>query len=287
MTGFGIGHADLGAGKLSVEIKSLNHRYLDVRVRVPAELGEHGFFLEHLARNCLARGRFDVQLRVEGAALNGPILDVKRVRSVFEQLRLLRDELSPQSELSLTALAGLPALYVHSSELDAEKIRTATKVAFERAQQNLEAMRAAEGERLALVLSELLEKAKQLVVRCKKRCQESLSGYRERLRERMTRMLEDQSVVVDPARLEVELALIAERSDATEELARLDSHFKMFSSLLSSSEPSGRRLDFLLQEIGRETNTLGAKSQDAELAHLVVDLKAEAERMREQVQNVE
>jgi uncharacterized protein (TIGR00255 family) len=287
MTGFGVGHAELGAGKLCVEIKSLNHRYLDVRVRVPAELGDHSFFLEHLARSRLVRGRFDIQLRLEGPALTGPTLDADRVRTVFGQLRQLRDELSPQSELSLTALAALPALYVQASELDSDRIRAATTLAFERAQQRLETMRAAEGARLEHILTELLDRAKALTAKCEVRCREFLGGYRERLRERVARLLEDQAIAMDSSRLEFETVLIAERSDATEEIARLNSHFTMFGSLVAGTEPSGRRLDFLLQEIVRETNTLGAKSQDATLSHLVVDLKAEAERMREQVQNVE
>jgi uncharacterized protein (TIGR00255 family) len=184
-------------------------------------------------------------------------------------------------------LAALPSLYVQSTDLDSDRIRKATTLAFERAQERLETMRADEGARLAQVLVELLERAKALSAQCEIRCKESLVGYRERLRERVARLLDDQSIALDPSRLEFETVLIAERSDATEEIARLNSHFTMFGELVAGSEPSGRRLDFLLQEIVRETNTLGAKSQDATLSHLVVDLKAEAERMREQVQNVE
>jgi uncharacterized protein (TIGR00255 family) len=287
MTGFGIGHAELGAGRLCVEIKSLNHRYLDVRVRVPTELGDHSFFLEHLARSRLVRGRFDIQLRIDGPALSGPTLDSERFRAVFTQLQALRDELAPGTDLTVTALAALPNLYVQATDLDSDRIRQATTVAFERAQERLEAMRAAEGERLACILQELLDRAKSLSAQCATRCQESMVGYRDRLRERVTRLLDDQSIPLDPSRLEFETVLIAERSDATEELARLNSHFTMFGTLIAGSEPSGRRLDFLLQEIVRETNTLGAKSQDSALSHLVVALKAEAERMREQVQNVE
>jgi uncharacterized protein (TIGR00255 family) len=287
MTGFGIGHSELGAGRLCVEVKSLNHRYLDVRVRVPTELGDHSFFLEHLARSHFSRGRFDVQLRVEGQALSGPVLDVERVRSVFYQLAALREELCPQSELSLTALAALPSLYIESPDLDADKIRVAISDAFGQAHRHLITMRAAEGRNLQNMLLELLSRARALTAQCELRCAETIVGHRDRLRERAAKLLDGTEVAIDSARLELEVTLLAERSDATEELSRLGSHFAMFGSLLESSEPSGRRLDFLLQEIARETNTLGAKSQDATLSHLVVELKAEAERMREQVQNVE
>jgi uncharacterized protein (TIGR00255 family) len=287
MTGFGMGHAALGAGRLCVELKSLNHRYLDVRVRVPTELGDHAYFLEHLARSRLVRGRFDIQLRIEGPALSGPRLDVERVRGVFRQLVELQSELCPGSELSLSALAALPSLYVDALDLDAERVRSAISSAFDAAHARLEAMREAEGERLAAALSELLDRAIALTSQCEARCSKSILGHRDRLRERVARLIDDPAIAVEPSRLAQEIALVAERSDATEELARLGSHFSMLGKLIRSTEPSGRRLDFLLQEIARETNTLGAKSQDASLSHLVVELKAEAERMREQVQNVE
>jgi uncharacterized protein (TIGR00255 family) len=214
-------------------------------------------------------------------------LDVGRVRAVFHQLTELRDELSPQSEISLAALAGLSSLYVDSSAIDADLIRSAITCAFENALEHLEAMREAEGANLQRILRDLLDRAIAITAQCDERSRESLRGHRDRLRERVARLIEDPHIALDPSRLEQEITLVAERSDASEELSRLSSHFSMFSGLVAGREPSGRKLDFLLQEIARETNTLGAKSQDATLSHLVVELKAEAERMREQVQNVE
>lgn len=287
MTGFGIGYANLGEGRLCIEVKSLNHRYLDVRVRVPPEYGDHGFYLEHLARCRLVRGRFDIQLRMEGAPDSAPRLDESRVRSLFRQLSDLRDDLAPTTEISLSTIASLPLMYVEADERRADRVRAAIDEAFGNAHQRLDVMRATEGAHLAQTLSDLLGRAKELLVRCEERACASVQLHRERLRERVARLLEDTSILVDPSRLEQEVVLIAERADVSEEVARLVSHFAQFGALLTGSEPSGRRMDFLLQEIGRETNTLGAKSQDADLSRLVVDLKAEAERMREQVQNVE
>lgn len=287
MTGFGIGHASLGAGRLCIEVKSLNHRYLDVRVRVPADYGDHAFYLEHLARSRLARGRFDIQLRFEGPVHAETQLDASRVRSLYRQLVELRDELDPTATVPLAALVGLPMMYLDSDARSADRIRQAIDEAFSLAQQRLEEMRATEGELLARVLSDLLSRSRDLVSRCAQRGDESIQLHRDRLRERVARLLEDTKILVEPSRLEQEVAIIAERSDVSEELARLECHFTQFSALLAAKEPCGRRMDFLLQEIGRETNTLGAKCQDAQLSHLVVELKAEAERMREQVQNVE
>ncbi len=287
MTGFGIGHAAFGAGRLCVELKSLNHRYLDVRVRLPQDLGDHAFYLEHLARSRLVRGRFDIQLRTEGQTTSTPCLDVDRIRSLYHQLSSLRDELTPSAEIPLSAILGLPAVYLESDERSADRVRAAIELAFGEALRRLEEMRAHEGAHLAMVLTEILARAGELVARCATRASESIQLHHDRLRERVARLVEDPSIVIEPARLEQEVALIADRSDVSEELARLDSHFAQLRRLIESDEPSGRRMDFLLQEIGRETNTLGAKSQDALLSHLVVELKAESERMREQVQNVE
>lgn len=287
MTGFGIGDAAFGSGRLCIEVKSLNHRYLDVRVRVPAELGDHAFYLEHLARSRLVRGRFDIQLRTEGQTVPMPRLDVERIRSLYHQLSSLRDELAPTAELSLSTLLGLPGMYLESDERSADRVRNAIDAAFRAAQLRLEEMRAQEGAHLEAVLSDILSRALDLVSRCAVRAGESIQSYRERLRERVSKLVEEPNIVVEPARLEQEVVLIADRSDVSEELARLDSHFVQLRRLIESDEPCGRRMDFLLQEIGRETNTLGAKSQDAVLSHLVVELKAETERMREQVQNVE
>jgi uncharacterized protein (TIGR00255 family) len=287
MTGFGIGYAAFADGRLCLEVKSLNHRYLDVRVKVPVELGDYAFHLEHLARSRLSRGRFDIQLRTEGQTTPAPRLDVDRVRNLYLQLSALRDELTPAADIPLSALLSLPAMYVESDDRQADRVRQALEAAFDDAAPRLEEMRAREGAELAKVLSDLLERATNLLVRCAERARESIQVHRNRLRERVARLVDDPNIVFEPARLEQEVALIADRSDVTEELARLESHFSQFRRLIASDEPSGRRMDFLLQEIGRETNTLGAKSQDAILTHLVVELKAEAERMREQVQNVE
>jgi uncharacterized protein (TIGR00255 family) len=287
MTGFGVGHAVFGAGRLCIEVKSLNHRYLDVRVRLPADLGDHAFYLEHLARSRLVRGRFDIQLRTEGQTAPKLCLDADSIRSLYHQLASLRDELTPSAEIPLTALLGLPAVYLESDERSTDRVRNAIEHAFGEAQRRLEEMRAHEGAHLALVLREILARAEELVARCATRATESIQLHRDRLRERVAKLVEDPSIVVEPSRMEQEVAIIADRSDVSEELARLESHFSQLRQLINSDEPSGRRMDFLLQEIGRETNTLGAKSQDARLSHLVVELKAESERMREQVQNVE
>ncbi|MEO7032862.1 MAG: YicC/YloC family endoribonuclease [Polyangiaceae bacterium] len=287
MTGFGVGDAPLGDGRVMVELRALNHRFLDVRVHLPQELLDQSFFVEQLAREGLARGRFDVGVRLEGAALPPPRFSVERARALYRGLSQLRDELAPGTELPVTALTGMPDLVTTPTTADSEGARAALKAAFDAALIKLDEMRRQEGAALNRELCARLDAARKLRVLISARGGEMLEGYRIRLRERLDRLLSESGVQVDAARLETEIVILADRSDVTEELVRLDSHFDQFARLLTADGPVGRRLDFLLQEIGRESNTIGAKSQDAPIAHLVVEMKAELERIREQVQNVE
>lgn len=287
MTGFGVGEAPLGDGRVVAELRALNHRFLDVRVRLPEELLDQNFFIEQLARESLARGRFDIGVRLEGAALPPPRFSVERARALYRGLAQLRDELAPGTELPVTALTGMPDLVTNPTTADSEGARTALKAAFESALLRLDEMRSHEGKALHRELSARLAAARKLRATISLRGPQMLDGYRTRLRERLDRLLSESGVQVDAGRLEAEIVILADRSDVTEELVRLDSHFDQFERLLDADGPVGRRLDFLLQEIGRESNTIGAKSQDAPIAHLVVEMKAELERIREQVQNVE
>src|SRR3954468_5577905 len=287
MTGFGVGDAPLGDGRVTVELRALNHRFLDVRVRLPEELADQSFFVEQLARESLARGRFDIGVRLEGAALPPPLFSIDRARALYRGLCQLRDELAPGTELPITALTGMPDLVTTPTTADPAGARAALKAAFESALTRLDEMRLHEGAALARELRARLESARRLRVTISARGGEMLEGYRARLRERLERLLLESGGQLAPGRLEAEIVILADRSDVTEELVRLESHFEQFARLLQADGPVGRRLDFLLQEIGRESNTIGAKSQDAPIAHLVVEMKAELERIREQVQNVE
>jgi uncharacterized protein (TIGR00255 family) len=287
MTGFGVGDAPLGEGRLVLELRSLNHRFLEVRVRLPPELIDHAFWLEQLARERLTRGRFDVGVRLEGAAIPPPRFAMDRARAIYRALAALRDELAPGTELPISALAALPDVLTLPGSVDANDARRALEASFGRALQELEAMRKSEGQALNRALAERLHAARALCGDISARSSELVHGYRARLHDKLERLLRDAAVALDAGRLETEVALMADRSDVTEELVRLDSHFAQFEELLGGDDAVGRRLDFLLQEVSREVNTVGAKCQDAPVAHLVVALKAEVERLREQVQNVE
>jgi uncharacterized protein (TIGR00255 family) len=287
MTGFGVGDAALGEGRLVLELRSLNHRFLEVRVRLPPELSDHAFWLEQLARERMTRGRFDLGVRLEGAALPPPLFAIERARAIYRALGQLRDELAPGTELPVAALASLPDVLTLPGSVDAAEARRALETAFAGALAELEAMRQREGAALGRALSERLHAARAYRGEIASRAGELVDGYRARLHDKLERLVRDTGVALDAGRLETEVALMADRSDITEELVRLESHYAQFEELLNRHDAVGRRLDFLLQEVSREVNTVGAKCQDAPVAHLVVALKAEVERLREQVQNVE
>ena len=286
MTGFGTGEAPLGPGRVVLDARSVNHRYLDVRVRLPPEIADQALFLEQRARERLSRGRFELGVRYEGPALT-PRLDADRARSAYLELKRLRDELAPGTDVPITAIVAMPELYVAPATFGAEATQTALVSALDAATRRLEAMRICEGDALQKELANRLSLCRKLHATVRERFPDAARAGEARLRARITRLCADVGASIDPGRLEAEIAVLADRSDITEELVRLESHFGQLASLMDANEPSGRRLDFLLQEMAREANTVGAKSQDASLGHLVVELKSEIERMREQVQNVE
>jgi uncharacterized protein (TIGR00255 family) len=294
MTGFGVGEAPLAApgksaptGKLTVEIRAVNHRYLDVRVRAPSQLPDLASSVEAIARERLTRGRFDVAVRLEGAALGAVTLHQERARSVFAALVALRDELAPGVDVPLALLASVPNLFVPSIEQAGEEVRAALSTAFDAALDSLDEMRVREGLALGDDIVGRLVTVRKLARSVTERAPQVVEHYKKKLKERAERLRLASDVDVDSGRLEQEIALFADRVDICEELTRLESHTSHFETLATSSDAVGRRLDFLLQEMAREANTIGSKSQDAGIAHAVVELKAEIERMREQVQNVE
>jgi uncharacterized protein (TIGR00255 family) len=215
------------------------------------------------------------------------VIDKNRARSVFSALTSLRDELAPNAEVPLSLLGAVPDLFVPSIEREGEALHEALHEAFDGALKSLDEMRVREGVALGEDLVRRLTTIRRLMQAVGVRAPVIVEGYKKRLKDRAERLRLASDIDVDAGRLEHEIALFADRIDIAEELTRLESHSAHFESLLASMEAVGRRLDFLLQEMAREANTIGSKSQDVAIAHAVVELKAEIERMREQVQNVE
>lgn len=284
MTGFGAGSAPLGEGRLTVEIRALNHKHQEVRVRLPAELHDHTFFLEQVARECLGRGRFDVAVRVEGTVASVAQLDAPRLRALYRSLSELARELDPDATVDIGQLALLPEM-LRAQGPDVDQARASLRSAFGGAQDALTQMQQNEGEALRSDLHRRLTHVKSLTSEVAEASSDLVEYRRQKLKERLDHLLTDASAV-SPERLEQEIALLADRSDITEELVRLRSHFDQFSDLMDDADQVGRRLDFLLQEVSREVNTIGSKSPHTKVAQLVVEMKSEVERLREQIQNI-
>ena len=256
-------------------------------MRTGREIGDLAAFVEQIARDRLTRGRYEVGVRLDGDILTAPTLDMDRARAAYRSLRILRDELAPGVEIPLMLLGAVPDLFVSSVEREVDILRDAVRLAFDQAVRALDAMRMEEGISLREDLRNRLARIEVLCGEVQRRSPDVVEVHRKRLRERAERLLASTDLDADAPRLEQEIAMFAERSDICEEITRLESHSAQFSRLVASDEQVGRRLDFLLQEMAREANTIGAKSPDAQIAHAVIEIKAEIERMREQVQNVE
>ncbi len=285
MTGFGSGEAPLAGGQLSVEMRSVNHRFLDLRLHLPDELDGVQFSIEQRLRAGLGRGRFDVVVRLSGPPPADGV-DRARARAAFRALGELRDELAPGSDLPLAVLGSIPEIFRFAPRYDAAVVLVAFDAASQAALAELTRMRDAEGGALASDLRAQLDRARASCSTIVSSGAANLEIQRQRLHERVRRLV-DADVVLDPGRLEQEIAILADRCDVSEELARLGAHFDQLEGLLGGSGALGRKIDFLLQEMAREANTIGSKSQSAAVTREVVELKTAIERMREQAQNLE
>ena len=284
MTGFARQSVESGLGTLTWELRAVNHRYLDVQFRLPEELrGKEQAFKQQLGA-VLKRGKVECTLHVRRALNQQADLQIN-----MELVALLRKRVT---EIS-TALHDTQLLnpidvlrwpgVVSEPEIDAEPLYVEAAALLDKSLDAIAAMRASEGERIAKMLESRCADIAAIAQSVRIRLPEVLSGAHARQRERIARL----DVEADPARLEVELALIAQKLDVDEELDRLDSHLAEIRQALGGEEAVGRRLDFLMQELNREANTLGSKSADAETTKAAVELKVLIEQMREQIQNVE
>ena len=287
MTGFGAGRGSAGGEELDVEVRSVNHKYCEVKVRLPREIAALELDTTKTVRERLARGGIDVSVRRAGASGGvAPRVDVPLAEAYARAFAEVKARLGLDGAVTLADVVGAEGVVrLDERALDLDAAREALRPALASALDALVAMRAREGEALARDLAGRLESVDALVGRAAALVPQSVEHHRARLAERIEEL--SRGVALDPARLAQEVALFADRTDVTEEVTRLRSHLAQARALLAGAEPAGRKLDFLVQEMHREVNTVGSKSQSAEIGAIVVAAKAEIERLREQVQNVE
>ena len=285
MTGFG--RAD-GPDGLSVEVRSVNSRHLEVRPRLSRELAGLEAEVRAAAGRHFERGQVEIGVRLprEGAFAPKLEIDLEAARGYARAASELARDLHRAEELPVAALLALPGVArMREPELEAESLAGAVLAVVERACAACAEMRAREGEALVRELRARLDVIEKLVGEVESRVEVVRGTLRERLEKRLAAIA--PALEADPARLEQEIVLQVDRMDVTEETVRLRSHLAQFRETLDAPGAVGRKLEFVLQEMGRETNTIGSKSADAELSRAVVALKTEQEKLREQVLNVE
>jgi uncharacterized protein (TIGR00255 family) len=283
MTGFGRASVEAGERRLRVEIRSVNHRGLDLKIRGTESDAYCGSEIGRAVRAAVERGAISVNVRDESAA--GPAgVDEARVRAAFDELERLRQELEIDSPVDLDTVAAFLALGVGGA-LEGETLWEALRPAVEAALAELVATRGHEGEALATDIGAHRQRLAGLAARLREATAPLAERFARRLADRLDQFRGQPGF--EPGRVAQEAALMADRLDVSEELVRLETHLAHAGELVVAAGAVGRKLDFVIQEIGRELNTIASKAQDAGVAALVIDAKAELERMREQAQNIE
>jgi len=289
MTGYGRSDVRDDAGSFVIEMRSVNNRYLDVQIKLPRNLNALEPRIKKSVQDGFSRGRIDVFVsRSSGESSPFKIaVDFERAEQYIGVLRELKARFSLPGEVDLSLLNAFPDI-IGKEEIteDMESVWTLLATGIEQAAESLRIMREREGESLADDIAGRLKAIDELVGSIRSRTPLVVEQARIRMTEALERILKEQP---DPSRIAQEIAILAERTDVAEEITRLTSHRGQFLSLLrgTGTEPVGRKLDFLIQEMGRETNTIGSKALDAEISLQVVTIKAELEKIREQVQNIE
>ena len=291
MTAYGRGKREWEDKDMSFELRSVNSRYFDCNVKLPRAYA----FLEekikaYLQKNVISRGKVDVFFTVTERAETGVTvsLDEGYLKGYLAALRRLHEEYGLPDDLTVSRVAEKSEIF-RIERLDADLSGEWERVeeALALAAADYSAMREAEGDRIAADLVAKMNGIKEMVSRIAALSREHIDGYREKLEARLRTVLEDSRVTADENRILTECAIMADRLAVDEELVRLGSHFAAFETILAQKDPAGRKLDFLMQEMNRETNTIGSKCQNAAIAAIVVDIKCELEKIREQIQNIE
>ena len=288
MTGYGRARETLNGRDITVEVRSVNNRYLDCTVKVPRAY----IFVEDAVKSrvqkAVSRGKVDVFITIDATAADETVVAVNEplARGYYQALTQLKDMFSLQDDLTAVTLARFPdVLSVTKAEEDLESVAADICAVLDDALAAYNAMRTTEGGKLSEDIAGRAATIEAVVGKVEERSPQTVAAYREKLLARMQEVL--QSTAVDESRILTEAAIFADKIAVDEETVRLRSHIAQLRTMLQSEQPIGRKLDFLIQEVNRECNTIGSKCNDLTIAQDVVNMKAEVEKIREQVQNIE
>ena len=290
MTGYGRAECIWENNKLTVEIKSLNHRFLEVYVRLPNSVNILELDIKKKITERISRGRIEVTVRMDSDQDNllEPELELNRplIRKYYDLLTQIRQEFALKDEVTLDMIAGLKDAIISADKgVDSTVVWKKMEGVVDEALNSLIVMRQKEGDSLYQDLSLRVGLIGNAMSAIKARSPQVVMEYQKRLTDRVKELT--AGIPLDEARLAQEVAIMAEKSDIMEEIVRFDSHMDQLKDMLKGSEPIGRKLDFLLQEMNREVNTIGSKTNDSDISRIVVEVKSELSRVREQIQNIE
>ncbi len=290
MTGFGRSEYTDGKRNITVEIKSVNHRYSDISIKMPRRYGFAEDKVKNAVKERIRRGKVDVSIMVENITENDVNIKLNTMiaKQYYENLLELRKEFSVEGDITLQFLAGLPDVMKAIPDVeDEEEITKAILIPVAEAAANLEKMRAVEGEKLAEDLIAKGRSIRRILDKIAERAPQVSIDYTARLRERITELI-GGSIEVPEDRILVEAAIFADKCAIDEEITRLGSHLIQLENIVTkSTQPDGKKLDFLVQEMNREANTIGSKANDITITGYMLEIKSEIEKIREQVQNIE
>lgn len=290
MTGFGRCEAEINGREITVEIKSVNHRYFEFSCRTPRGYGFLDDKLKSYVNSRVSRGKIDMFVTV-GANDEAPsqvTVNHQLVSGYINAMKEISDTYGVENDVTVVSLSCFPDVFtVHKPAEDEEQITNDVLSVAKTALDSFISMRETEGEKMKADILSRANTILSIVGEIEERSPQTVAEYEERLLERIKQTLEDYEVEIDEQRVLTEVAVFSDKVAVAEETVRLRSHFEQLEKFLEYDEPVGRKIDFIIQEMNREANTIGSKVQDAVLAHKVVDIKSEIEKIREQVQNIE
>ena len=290
MTGFGRCEAEINGREITVEVKSVNHRYFEFSCRTPRGYGFLDDKLKSYVNSRVSRGKIDMFVTI-GANDEAPsevTVNHQLVSGYLNAMKEISDTYGVENDVTVVSLSRFPDVFtVHKPAEDEEQITNDVLSVAKTALDSFIAMREAEGEKMKTDILSRANTILSIVGEIEERSPQTVAEYEERLLERIKQTLEDYEVEIDEQRVLTEVAVFSDKVAVAEETVRLRSHFAQLEKFLEYDEPVGRKIDFIIQEMNREANTIGSKVQDAVLAHKVVDIKSEIEKIREQVQNIE
>jgi len=290
MTGFGRSEYTDGKRNIIVEIKSVNHRYCDVTIKMPRRYSFAEEGLKAIVKNIARRGKIDVSIIVENITENDTTvkLNALMAKQYYDNLNELKNDFKVAGEITLQFLATLPDVMKTVPHLDdEEELLKSLSIPVEEAAKRLNEMRVIEGKKLSEDIEKRGDSIREMVKCIEVRSPEVTVAYTEKLRDRIKELV-GSNVTIPEERILLEAAIFADKCSVTEEVVRLDSHIQQLKNiLLKSNQPDGKKLDFLVQEMNREANTIGSKANDIQITNVVLDIKSEIEKIREQVQNIE